>query len=163
MASVRVRFCPGFTNGGGFPAEQFLLVMAKEDILGVLLKLLEPMWKATEGFHTVLMIPMLRYTTGSCCRDNSQVTNRMEPDFVSMLNKGLDEARLLFKCYMSSPGRSTVQILDPNVDIQLLDKRHSWGSNPVYPLPLAYDKMAGGVKVVEAKIGKRRQSTREHS
>jgi hypothetical protein len=25
MASVRVRFSPGFTNGGGFPAEQFLL------------------------------------------------------------------------------------------------------------------------------------------
>jgi hypothetical protein len=25
MASVRVGFSPGFTNGGGFPAEQFLL------------------------------------------------------------------------------------------------------------------------------------------
>jgi hypothetical protein len=25
MASVWVRFNPGFTNGGGFPAEQFLL------------------------------------------------------------------------------------------------------------------------------------------
>jgi hypothetical protein len=25
MASVRVRFSPGFTNGGGFIAEQFLI------------------------------------------------------------------------------------------------------------------------------------------
>jgi hypothetical protein len=27
MASVRVLFSPGFTNGGGFPAEQFLLLL----------------------------------------------------------------------------------------------------------------------------------------
>jgi hypothetical protein len=139
------------------------LVVAKEEVLTVLLKLLEPVWKATEGFHTVLMIPLLRYPTGSCCRDNSHMTNRMEPDFVSSLNKGLEEARILFKRYMSSTGCSTIQILDPNVDIKQLDTRHAWGSDPVYPLPLAYDKMAGGVKVVEAKIGKRRPSTREQS
>jgi hypothetical protein len=139
------------------------LVVAKEEVLTVLLKLLEPVWKATEGYHTILMVPMLRYTTGSCCRDKDHLTNRMEPDFVSTLKKGLDEARLVFKRYMSSTGRSTVQMLDPNVDLQQLEKRHAWGADPVYPLPLAYDKMASGVKVVEAKIGKRRPSTREQS
>jgi hypothetical protein len=52
------------------------LVVAKDDVLTVLLKLLEPVWKATEGFHTILMVPMLRYTTGSCCSDKDHLTNR---------------------------------------------------------------------------------------
>jgi hypothetical protein len=49
-------------------------------------------------------------------------------------------------------------VMDPNVDLAQLEKKMAWGSDPVHPQQLVYDKMASGLKIVEAKIGKRRGS-----
>jgi hypothetical protein len=33
-----------------------------------------------------------------------------------------------------------------------------WGEDPIFPLPIGYDKMAVGVKLVEERSSKRRQN-----
>jgi hypothetical protein len=53
--------------------------------------------------------------------------------------------------------------MDPNGDLLLLDKKLAWGSDPGYPLTVTYDKMATGLKTVEAKIGKHRCSAGDRS
>jgi hypothetical protein len=82
----------------------------------------------------------------------------MEPDFESCLRKGLDEARLATKRFLHDTGRGAHQVMDPNVDLAQLEKKMVWGADPVHPQQLAYNKMASGLKIVEAKIGKRRSS-----
>jgi hypothetical protein len=59
MASVRVLFSPGFTNGGGFPAEQFLL--RRYSIL---------LYGKFGGFldRYISSVAILTMTTGKCAK-----------------------------------------------------------------------------------------------
>jgi hypothetical protein len=48
--------------------------------------------------------------------------------------------------------------MDPNVDLCQLEPKLTWGEDPVQPLPLGFDKMALGVKMVEEKLVTRLQA-----
>jgi hypothetical protein len=49
-------------------------------------------------------------------------------------------------------------VLDPNVDLSQVEARQLWAEDPIHPLPIDYDKVATGVKLVEGKIGARLQA-----
>jgi hypothetical protein len=99
------------------------LIIASGEVTLILLKLLEPLWKATEGYNTIVVLPMRRFTTASCCRDKDHLTNRTEPDFEEKISKGLDEARVTIKRFMSGNSMVNYQVMDPNVDLAQLDKK----------------------------------------
>jgi hypothetical protein len=48
--------------------------------------------------------------------------------------------------------------MDPCVDLAQAEARVVWGEDPIFPHPIGYDKMASGIKVMEARIGNRAQA-----
>jgi hypothetical protein len=131
------------------------LVVGKKDAQELLFRRLDPIWKATEGLNTIVVCPMARYVCKPCCEGAEHVTNRMEPDFVNNVRQDLREVVGGLKKYFSTTGRSRCQVLDPNVDLSQVEARLVWAEDPIYPLPIGYDKVATGVKLVEGKIGAR--------
>jgi hypothetical protein len=131
------------------------LVVGKKDAQELLFRRLDPIWKATEGLNTIVVCPMARYVCKPCCDGSEHVTNRMEPDFVNNVRHDLREVVGGLKKYFSTTGRSRCQVLDPNVDLSQVEARLVWAEDPIYPLPIGYDKVATGVKLVEGKIGSR--------
>jgi hypothetical protein len=119
---------------------------------------MEPLWEATKGFDTMVVLPMLRYVNKGCCDDAQHVTNRTEPGFVTTIAQDLREVTLSLKKYFAGTGRSQCQVMDPNVDLCQVDAKLIWGEDPIQPLPLGYDKMATGLKLVEGKLAQRMQT-----
>jgi hypothetical protein len=82
----------------------------------------------------------------------------MELGFVTKLVNDIRETTLGLKRYLAGTGRSQCQAMDPNVDLCQLDLKLAWGDDPVQPLPLGFDKMAMGVKMMEEKLVTRLQA-----
>jgi hypothetical protein len=84
------------------------LTTASEETFQILLKLMETISKATEGFYTIVVLLTLRYDSVGCCRDKDHLTNRMEPDFVNNIRKELDVVRLGIKRFLNSSSREGI-------------------------------------------------------
>jgi hypothetical protein len=100
---------------------------------------------------------MARYVCKPCCDGAEHVTNRMGPEFVNNIRRDIRDVVGGLKKYFSTSGWSRCQVLDPNVDLVQVEARLLWGEDPLHPLPIGYDKVATGVKLVEGKIGARLQ------
>jgi hypothetical protein len=131
------------------------LVVGKKDTMELLFRRMEPIWVATEGINTIIVLPMARYVCKPCCEVGEHITNRMEPDFVATIKGDIREAGGWLKKYLNGTGRSQCQVMDPNVDLAQVESRILWGEDPIYPNAIGYDKMASGVKMIEGKIGTR--------
>jgi hypothetical protein len=119
---------------------------------------MEPLWEATKGFDTMVVLPMLRYVNKGCCDDAQHVTNRTEPGFVTKIAQDLREVTLGLKKYLAGTGRSQCQVMDPNVDLCQVEAKLIWGEDPIDPQHLGYDKTAMGLKLVEGKLEQRLQT-----
>jgi hypothetical protein len=131
------------------------MVLCKGDVQEMMLRRMDPLWVATKGINTIVIIPMVRYITGGCCEDSSHVRNRTEPDFLTKLKKDLEEFRLSLKRQLNGSGRSHCQVMDPTVDLVQLEARHTWGEDPAHPTGLGFDKMVMGVKAMDLRIDER--------
>jgi hypothetical protein len=134
------------------------LVVGKKDSQELVFRRMEPLWEATKGFATLVLVPTVRYVAKACCEEAQHVTNRLEPDFAAHQKRDLMELSLGLKSYLHNTGRSLCQVMDPNVDLNQVEARHVWGDDPIYPLPIGYDKMAVGVQTVEERSVQRRQN-----
>jgi hypothetical protein len=131
------------------------MVLCKGDVQKMVLRRLGPLWIATMGINTIVMIPMVRYIAAGCCADSSHVKNRMETDFLTKLRKDLEEFRVNLKRHLHGTGRSQCQVMDPTVDLVQLEERHVWGEDAAHPSALGFDKMVTGIKAMEIRIGER--------
>jgi hypothetical protein len=116
---------------------------------------MKPIWVATEGINTIIVLPMARYVCKPCCEDGEHITNRMEPEFAATIKRDIREAGGWLKKYLNGTGRSQCQVMDPNVDLAQVESRILWSEDPIYPNAIGYDKIASGVKMIEGKIGAR--------
>jgi hypothetical protein len=132
------------------------LVVGKKDSQELVFRRMEPLWEATKGFNTLVLIPIARYVAKACCDEAQHVMNRMEPDFAARLKRDLTEVSMGLKQYLHNTGRSQCQVMDPNVDLCQVETRLVWGEDPIFPLPIGYDKIAFGVKQVEERSSQRR-------
>jgi hypothetical protein len=139
----------------GFEHFEGRLVVGKKDAQDMLFRRMEPIWEATKGTKTIIVIPRKRFVVKACCDEAEHVSNRMEPNFITNLRQHLSEMRISLKRYLNSTGRSQCQVMDPNVDLAQVEVRQVWGEDAIYPLAIGYDKMATGLLIVEEKIGKR--------
>jgi hypothetical protein len=90
------------------------LVLGKKDSQELVFRRMEPLWEATKGFNTLVLIPIARYVAKVCCDEAQHVTNRMEPDFAARLKRDLTEVSMGLKQYLHNTGRSQCQVMDPN-------------------------------------------------
>jgi hypothetical protein len=80
------------------------MVLCKGDVQEMMLRHLDPIWAATKGINTIVMIPMVRFITAGCCDESNHVRNRTEPDFLTKQRKDLEEFRINLKRHLHSDG-----------------------------------------------------------
>jgi hypothetical protein len=131
------------------------MVLCKGELQEMMLRRMDPLWTATTGINTIVMIPMVRYITAGCCADSSHVKNRTEHDFLAKQRKDFEDFRVNLKRHLNGTGRSPCQVMDPTMDLVQLEDKHAWGEDAAHPAPLGFDKMVAGIKAMEIRIGER--------
>jgi len=124
-------------------------------MFGSSLKACEPIFRATEkAAFSVLLSPMPRYWTKSCCEEVDHAPNRMEEGFDQYLFSGLDGLRRHCKDFLflhrfrnTSVLNSTHLMVEASAGAVTLDEsveslRDTWGEDPVHPVTLCYNNMA---------------------
>jgi hypothetical protein len=128
------------------------LVVATKEAQNRLLVSLEPVWKATVGYKTVVVGPMARYVTDSCCDDPDHITNRKDADFEKKMKKDLFQANNIMREYFRSNGHQHCRIIDPAMDILKKSKEEIWGDDPTIPKPEIYDSLVAAIPMAVARI-----------
>jgi hypothetical protein len=106
------------------------LVVASKDAQLRLLHNLEPVWKATVGYKTIVVGPMLRYITGGCCDDPEHIPNRNKPDFTKNLKKEMVVAKNTLREFLRTSGNHHCRVLDPGMDMAGKEPGEIWGTTP---------------------------------
>jgi hypothetical protein len=134
------------------------LVVASKDAQLRLLSSLEPVWKATVGYKTIVVGPMLRYITGGCCDDPEHIPNRNKPDFAKNLKREMVVAKNTLREFLRTSGNHHCRVLDPGMDMASKEPEEIWGDDPTQPRPEVYSSMVAALPMAEARIdtGKRR-------
>jgi hypothetical protein len=118
---------------------------------------LEPVWKATVGYKTIVVGPMLRYITGGCCDDPEHIPNRNKPDFTKNLKKEMVMAKNTLREFLRTSGNHHCRVLDPGMDMAGKEPDEIWGDDPTQPRPEVYNSIVAALPMAEARIdtGKR--------
>jgi hypothetical protein len=145
-------------NDGHFHVDGDLLVVNKEAQMR-LFKLMEPIWRLAPKQIMIIISPMIRYLTGSCCADPDHIPNRTAPNFESVIRSSLEGLRNNLKVSLHSSGFHHCRVLDPNMDIATLKREVAWGEDPVVPNDVVFDRIAASLYMVEARVDKRNLST----
>jgi hypothetical protein len=129
------------------------LVMAAKEAQLKILKLLEPIWELTAGIRTIVIGPMARYITESCCDDPDHIPNRQAAGFMDGQKKELLAARNVLKDYFQNEKHNHCRVLDPAVDIAGKKAEEVWGKgDPTHPRPEIYDGMVAALGKAESRI-----------
>jgi len=131
------------------------LVVAPKEMFSSSLKVCEPLFRAAEkSGGGVLLSPMPRYWTKSCCDDIEHAPNRSEADFDQYLFTGLDGLRRHSKDFLflhrlknTAVLNSTQLMVDAVGGAKTMDEavdclRDTWGDDPVHPGADCYTNMA---------------------
>lgn len=109
------------------------------------LDLCVPLFSLSGNHYSILLSPLPRYITGSCCQDNEHCSNRDQPDFDVKMMQGLDDLKRICKDHLHrrdvSPSVviNTLQLMvDPKGGIKttaehLAAAKQAWGEDPVHP------------------------------
>ena len=111
-----------------------------------------PVLEACRGQNITLLSPLPRYLTAGCCGDVEHAPNRSSPNFRSHIVSGLERTKKNIKSLADRAG-ITCRVVNP---LWLLAGPHQlpeaeilrmidegWGSEPVHPNPMTYEKLAG--------------------
>jgi hypothetical protein len=128
------------------------LVLAAKEAQMRILKLLEQIWELTAGTRTVVIGPMARYVTESCCDDPDHIPNRKAtgPD---RPKKELLVTRNVLKEYFQNEKHNHCRVLDPAMDIAGKKAEEVWAKDdPTHPRPEIYDSMVAALGKAESRI-----------
>jgi hypothetical protein len=93
----------------------------------------------------ILVIPLPRYVRAGCCLNPDHCSNRRYQDFKQHMLNTLERLRKNFKGFLYYEGMKSIKVMDPYMDIRVLEDGDILDLDPVHPLPLLYAKMASGV------------------
>ena len=112
---------------GGYHFEGDVVLADKDGQFGIL-KLCEPLWEVAKGKNMVVVGPMARFITDSCCEDSTHAANRNNTDFY---NKMIGALRKLQK-HKRLPihrGFHNGRIMDPARALLGLTAAEIWDSD----------------------------------
>jgi len=131
------------------------LVVAPKELFSPSLKVCEPLFQIAEkAAVSILLSPMPRYWTLSCCEDVEHAPNRADSTFEEYLFSGLDGIRrhckdfLFLHRYKNTKVLNSCQLLteatmgSTTADEAIEALRECWGSDPVHPGDQCYREMA---------------------
>jgi hypothetical protein len=127
--------------------------VATKEVQLRMLKTMGPIWEATSGHKTIVVGPMVRYLTESCCTDEDHLPNRNDAGFGDGLRKKMLEARNVLKDFLAKEGHSHCRVLDPAVDIAGKPLADIWNvGDPTHPREEVYDSMVAAFVKAENRI-----------
>ena len=129
------------------------LAVADRDGQLAILKLCEPLWEAARGKHMIIVGPLARYVTGSCCSESDHVGNRRRPDFYVKMREQLASCSNNIKDYLFTSGQRNGRVMDPARSLRGLAAAEIWGEDPIHPREEIYDLLAEGIQHVEKSCG----------
>jgi hypothetical protein len=143
-------------NDGAFHVDGDLIVAGNKVQLR-LLKLMNPIWDMTIGRKLIVINPMIRYVTASCCDDPNHIPNRLLPNYEAKIKSGLDGVKETTKVFLHSGGHNHCRVMDTSIDFTGLPKEAAWGNSPTIPKPAVFDRMVKGLAGVEVRIDPQRK------
>jgi hypothetical protein len=134
------------------------LTVCDRSVLNKLLKLCMPLLAATEGIKTVLVGPLPRYVTGSCCQDPEHMPNRLRARFLEDLVADLDDVHKCARDFLFVEGLRNMRVMNPWVGLRGSSPANIWGEDPVHVKQEMQMKLVEGVKLTLNKITLKRGS-----
>jgi hypothetical protein len=71
----------------------------------------------------------------------------------------LETLKRYVKDYIFREGIRTMKLVDPNMDLRGIKEEDIWGEDPIYPCPIAYEKMAEGIVRMGVELSNKRRRT----
>ena len=136
---------------GGYHFEGDVVLADKDGQFGIL-KLCEPLWEVAKGKNMVVVGPMARFITGSCCEDSTHAANRNNTDFYNKMMGALRQLQKQKKTSYS-PGLSQRQDYGPGESTAGPDSCGDLGQRPIHPKADIYNFLAKSVIQVELTCG----------
>jgi hypothetical protein len=133
------------------------LIVGGKEVQMKLFKLLKPIWDLDKQKKLVVISPMLRYVTGSCCDDPEHIPNRKEQNYESILKSGLKGVKNAMKAYLHSGGHHNCRVLDAARDIEGLAKEAIWQEDHKTPRPEVFDRVVKALEMAEVRINEERK------
>jgi hypothetical protein len=143
---------------GHFHVDGELIVGGKE-VQMKLFKLLDPIWDLDKDRKMVVISPMPRYITGSCCDDPQHIPNRSAQNYESVLQSGLEGVKNAMKAYLHSGSHQNCRVLDAARDMEGLANDAIWEADHKTPRPVIFDRMVKALEMVEVRIPENRKRT----
>ena len=129
------------------------VVLADKDGEFAILNLCEPLWEAAKGKNMVVVVPMARFITGSCCGDSTHAVNRSNNDFYTKMREELTASCRNIKDFLFTGGFRNGRLMDPARALLGLTVAEIWNSDPIHPKLEIYNIMAKSVIQVELTCG----------
>jgi hypothetical protein len=114
--------------------------------------LMDPIWEATRGIKTLVVAPVVRYITESCCDDPDHMPNRHTETFEATLRTEVSGLKNRLKEHLFAAGHVHVRVLDPAMDMCNRDANAIWGEDPTMPRLAIYDSLVAAMTGAEARI-----------
>jgi len=132
------------------------LVVAHKDTLCNLFRLLTPLFELAKGRKRVVVLPLPRYVTGSCCEDPEHIPNRREASYYGNIKEGLAVLNRTFRDYLFVMGMRDTIMVDPLITIRGMAMKEIWGEDPIHPKPEVYRKLASDLETILEARGQKR-------
>jgi hypothetical protein len=140
------------------------LALCDRHELSKLLKLLKPLLEAADGIKAVVVGPLPKYVTASCCDDPRHMQNRKDTSFLPNLLAELAAINKGIKDFLFLEGYRNMRAMDPWVGLRKMDVKDVWGDDPVHIRHCHYKHLADGIKLTVEKIkGKKRMASQPES
>ena len=101
-------------NDGHYHVDCELVIAPKETQINVF-NLISELLETAKGRRRVVVMPMLRYVSDSCCEDSEHVSNRGEAGFVAKLKEDLEALKQNFRDFLFLKGFRDTIVFDPSI------------------------------------------------
>ena len=113
-------------NDGHYHVDSELVITPKETQINVF-NLISELLETAKGRRRVVVMPMLRYVSDSCCEDSEHVSNRGEAGFVAKLKEELEALKQNFRDFLFLKGFRDTIVFDPSISTRNMASSEIWG------------------------------------
>ena len=116
------------------------LMLAPRELVKNLVNLCTPILRAAGDLAKIMLVPLPRYTSDSCCEDPAHAANTREPGFKEQLLSDLNSLKKTLKDLCFNANIRNIRCL--NLGGLVEDDNDNWGEDPVHPKPDCYGRIA---------------------
>ena len=135
------------------------LVLAPKEIQFSTFSKLIPLINKFDGVKKVLIPPLPRYVTASCCPDPDHIPNRNKPDFKTTLESAVYNCKTNLKDFAFRAGIRLIRVINPWGEIKRLST--VWEADPVHLTATCYDIIGRETVEAAADLGKKRKNSED--